>query len=144
MIAAAGASLVRQAPGSTGARGSVALHHEAGTALGHVGDDRSSAVQFRYGSQIDGERQYHLLTFAQAQVGGFDKYARRTQIDGLAQFSAAARDSDIDDGSCTVPRVQAAFHLNEPRVFLVVVRRDRSHYAVVRPCTMHRFNLIAR
>jgi hypothetical protein len=24
-----------------------------------------------------------------------------------------------------VPRVQAAFHLNEPRVFLVVVRRDR-------------------
>jgi hypothetical protein len=43
-----------------------------------------------------------------------------------------------------VPRVQAAFHLNEPRVFLVVVRRDRSHYAVVRPCTMHRFNLIVQ
>jgi hypothetical protein len=91
-----------------------------------VGDDRRSTVQFRYRSQVDGERQHHLLPFAQAQVGGFDKYARSTQIDGLAQFSAAARDSDIDNGSCTVPRVQAAFHLNEPRVFLVVVRRDRT------------------
>lgn len=90
-----------------------------------MGDDRSSTVQFRDGSQIDGERQHHLLTFAQAQVGGFDKYARSTQIDRLAQLSAAARDSDIDNCSCTVPRVQAAFHLNEPRVFLVVVRRDR-------------------
>jgi hypothetical protein len=44
-----------------------------------------------------------------------------------------------------VPRMQAAFHLNQPRVFLlVVVRRDQSHYAVVRPYAMHRFNLITR
>jgi hypothetical protein len=109
-----------------------------------MGDDRRSAVQFRDGSQIDSEREHHLLPLAQAQVGGFDKYARCAQIDGLAQLSAAARDSNIDNGSCTVPRVQAAFHLNEPRVFLVVVRRDQSHYAVVRPSTMHRFNLIVQ
>jgi hypothetical protein len=77
-----------------------------------VGDDRSSAMQFRHGSQVDSERQHNLLPFAQAQVRGFDKYARSAQIDGLAQFPATTRDSDIDNGSCTVPRVQAAFHLN--------------------------------
>jgi hypothetical protein len=100
-------------------------------------------VQLRDGAKIDRECQYDLLPFAQAQIGGFDEYARSAQVDGFAQFPAATRNSDVDNGSSTVPRVQAAFHLNEPRVILLVVRRDQSHYAVVRPYAMHRFNLIA-
>jgi len=95
-------------------------------------------------AQIDRECQYDLLAFAQAQIGGLDKYPGGAQIDRLAQFSATTRDSDVDDCSSTVPRVQAAFHLNEPRVILLVVRRDQSHYAVVRPHAMHRFNLIVQ
>jgi hypothetical protein len=110
-----------------------------------MSNDRGSAMQLRYSPEVDREGQYYLLSLTQAQVGRFNEYARSAQIDGLAQLSTAAGDRDIDNGSCTVPRVQAAFHLNEPRVFLViVVRRDRSHYAVVRPRTMHRFNLIVQ
>jgi hypothetical protein len=100
-------------------------------------------VQLCDGAQVDRECQHDLLTLAQAQIGGFDENARCAQIDGLAQFPAATRNSDVDNGSSTVPRMQAAFHLNEPRVFLLVVRRDQSHYAVVRTCAMHRLNLIA-
>ena len=109
-----------------------------------MGDDRCPTMQFCDGSEIDRERQYDLLSFAQAEVGRFDKNASGAQIDGLAQLSAATRDGDVDNGSCTVPRMQAAFHLNQPRVFLLVVRRDESNYAVVCPYAMHRFNLIPR
>ena len=77
-----------------------------------MGDDRGPAMELRDSSEVDGKGQHHLLTFAQAEVGGFDEYARSAQIDGFTQLSAATRDSDIDNGSCTVPRVQAAFHLN--------------------------------
>ena len=108
-----------------------------------MGDDRSAPMQFRDGSEVDRERQYDLLSLAQTQIGGFDEDASRTQIDSLAQFPAATRNGDVDNGSSTVPRMQAAFHLNEPRVFLLVVRRDQSHYAAVRPYAMHRLNLIA-
>jgi hypothetical protein len=76
-----------------------------------VGNDRGSAMELRDSSQIDGKSQDDLLTLSQTQVGGFNEYARSAQIDSLTQLSAATRDSDIDNGSCTVPRVQAAFHL---------------------------------
>jgi hypothetical protein len=109
-----------------------------------VSDHGGPPVQFCHGAQVDRERQYDLLALAQTQIGGLNEYARRAQIDGLAQFPAATRDSDVDNCSSTVPRVQAAFHLNQPRVFLLVVRRDRSHYALVRPRALHRFNLIAQ
>jgi hypothetical protein len=108
-----------------------------------VSDDGRPPVQFCDGTQVDRERQYDLLTFAQTQIGGLDEDARRAQVDSLAQFPAPTRNGDVDDCSSTVPRVQATFHLNEPRVFLLVVLRDQSHYAVVRPHAMHRFNLIA-
>jgi hypothetical protein len=77
-----------------------------------MSDDRRAPMKLRHRSQVDGECQDYLLTLTQTQVGGFDKYARSAQIDGFAQLSAATRDSDIDNSSCTVPRVQAAFHLN--------------------------------
>jgi hypothetical protein len=69
-------------------------------------------MELRDSSQVDGKCQDDLLTLTQAEVGGFNKHARSAQIDGFTQLSAATRDSDIDNGSCTVPRVQAAFHLN--------------------------------
>jgi hypothetical protein len=109
-----------------------------------VSDHGRSPVQFCDGAQVDCERKYDLLPFAQTQIGGLDEYSRRAQIDGLAQLPAATRNSDVDNCSSTVPRVQAAFHLNEPRVILLVVRRDWSHYALVRPHALHRFNLIAQ
>jgi hypothetical protein len=109
-----------------------------------VSDYGRPPVQFCDGAEVDCERQYDLLSFAQTQIGGLDEYARGAQIDCFTQLPAATRDSDVDDCSSTVPRMQAAFHLNEPRVILLVVRRDRSHYALVRPRTMHRFNLIAQ
>jgi hypothetical protein len=109
-----------------------------------VSDHSRPPVQLSDSAQVDRECQHDLLPFAQAQIRGLDEYASSAQVDGLAQFPAAARDSDVDDCSSTVPRVKAAFHLNEPRVILLVVRRDQSHYAVVRPHAMHRFNLIAQ
>ena len=109
-----------------------------------MSDDSRPPVELGDCSQIDGECEDHLLSLAQAQVRGFDENAGSAQIDRLAQFAAATRNGDIDNGSCTVPRVKAAFHLNEPRVFLVIVRRDQNHYAVVRARAMHRFNLIAQ
>jgi len=109
-----------------------------------VSDYGCPPVQLGDGAQIDRECQYDLLAFAQAQIGGLDEYPRGAQIDRLAQLPAPTRDGYIDNGSCTVPRVQAAFHLNEPRVVLLVVRRDLNHYAVVRPHAMHRFNLIVQ
>jgi hypothetical protein len=75
-----------------------------------VSDDGRSPVQLGDRAQVDCEGQHDLLPLAQAQIGGFDEYACGTQVDGLAQFPAAARDSDVDDGSSTVPRMQAAFH----------------------------------
>jgi hypothetical protein len=109
-----------------------------------MGDDRSAPMQFRDGSEVDRERQYDLLALTQPEVRGFDENAGSAQIDGFAQLSATTRNGDIDNGSCTVPCVQAAFHFNEPRVVLLVVRREQSHYAVVRTRAMHRFNLIAQ
>jgi hypothetical protein len=109
-----------------------------------VSDHGCPPVQLGDGTQIDRECQYDLLPLAQAEIGGFDEYASSAQIHSLAQLPAATRISDVDNGSSTVPRVKAAFHLNEPRVILLVVRRDQSHYAVVRPHAMHRFNLIAQ
>jgi hypothetical protein len=109
-----------------------------------VSDDGGPPVQFGDRAEIDCECQDHLLPFAQSQVGGFDEYARSAQIDSLAQLSAATRDSDVDNCSSTVPRMQAAFHLNEPRVILLVLRRDQSHYAFLRPHALHRFNLITQ
>jgi hypothetical protein len=109
-----------------------------------VGDDGRPPVQFRDRAQIDCEREHDLLSLAQTQIGRFDEYAGSAQIDGLAELPSATRDGDVDNCSSTVPRVQAAFHLNEPRVILLVVRRDRDHYALVRPRAMHRFNLIAQ
>jgi hypothetical protein len=82
------------------------------------------AMKLGHGTQIDGECEDHLLALTQPQVRRLDKYAGGTEIDGFAQLPAAARDGDIDDSSSTVPRVQAAFHLIEPRVVLVVLRRD--------------------
>lgn len=75
-----------------------------------MGDDGRPPVQFGDRAQVDGEGEHDLLSLAQAQIGSFDEYACGTQVDGLAQFPAAARDSDVDDGSSTVPRMQAAFH----------------------------------
>jgi hypothetical protein len=109
-----------------------------------VSDYGRATVQFCDGTEVDCERQYDLLSFAQTQIGGLDEYARGAQVDCLAQLPATTRDGDVNNGSSTVPRMQAAFHLNEPRVILLVVRRDRSHYALVRPRAMHRFNLIAQ
>jgi len=77
-----------------------------------MGDDRGPAMQLGHSSQVDGKRQHHLLTLAQAEVGGFNEHARGAQIDGFTELSAATGDGDIDNSSCTVPRVQAAFHLN--------------------------------
>ena len=107
-----------------------------------MGNNRGPPVQFCDSPEVDRERQYDLLTLAQSQVRGLDEHACGAQIDCLAQFPPTTRDGDIDNGSCTVPRVQAAFHLNEPRVVLLVVRRDQNHYAAVRTRAMHRFNLI--
>jgi hypothetical protein len=75
-----------------------------------VSDDRRAAVELRHRSQIDGERQHDLLSFAQAQIRRLDEHARGTEIDGFAQLSAAAGNCDVDDCSSTVPRMKAAFH----------------------------------
>jgi hypothetical protein len=89
-----------------------------------VSDHGCPSVQLGDSAQIDRECQYDLLTFAQAEIGGLDEHSGGAQIHRLAQLSAATRNGYVDNGSCTVPRVQAAFHLNEPRVILLVVRRD--------------------
>jgi hypothetical protein len=85
---------------------------------------RCPAMKLGDRTQIDSECKDHLLALTQPQVRRLDKYAGGTEIDGFAQLPAAARDSDVDNGSSTVPRVKAAFHLIEPRVVLVVLRRD--------------------
>jgi hypothetical protein len=77
-----------------------------------MGNNGCAPVQFRDSPEVDRERQYDLLPFAQPEIGGLNEYAGGAQIDGLAQFPPTTGDSDIDNGSCTVPRVQAAFHLN--------------------------------
>jgi hypothetical protein len=75
-----------------------------------VSDDGRAPVKLRDGSQVDGKRQNYLLTLLQPEIGGLDKDARGTQIDGLAELSLAARDGDIDNGTGSVPRMQATFH----------------------------------
>jgi hypothetical protein len=109
-----------------------------------VGDDGCPSMEFRHCSQVDGEGEHDLLPFAQSEVGSLDEDTRGAQIDGLAQLPAATRNSDVDNGPSSVPRMQAAFHLNQPRVVLLIVRRDQGHYAVVRPDAMDRFNLMSQ
>jgi hypothetical protein len=89
-----------------------------------VGNDGGPPVEFRYGTQVDGEGQHHLLSFAQSQVGRFNKHTCGAQVDGFTQLPAATRNRNVDNGSSSMPRMQAAFHFNQPRVILLVVRRD--------------------
>jgi hypothetical protein len=103
-----------------------------------------SPVQLGHGPEIDCKGEHDLLSLAQSEIGRLNEHARGAQIDGLTQFPAAARNGDVDNGSSSMPRMQAAFHLNQPRVFLVVVRRDGDHYAAVRPDAMEHFNLISK
>jgi hypothetical protein len=67
-------------------------------------------MEFGHGPEIDREREYDLLAFSQAEIGGLDKDPGGAQIHRLAKLSASAGYGDIDDGSSPVPRVQAAFH----------------------------------
>jgi hypothetical protein len=82
-----------------------------------VSNDRRAPMQLGDRSQIDRESQHHLLPFAQSEIGRFNEYPGGAQIDCFAELPTATRNGDIDNGSCTVPRVQAAFHFNQPRVF---------------------------
>ena len=67
-------------------------------------------MHLRDRAQIDGEGEHDLLTLAQTQISGLNKNAGGAQIDCLAKPSAALRHGDIDGCTCTVPRMQAAFH----------------------------------
>jgi hypothetical protein len=51
-----------------------------------------------------------LLPFTQTQIRRLDENASGAQIHCPAKPSAALGHSDIDSCTCTVPRMQAAFH----------------------------------
>jgi hypothetical protein len=61
-------------------------------------------------TEVDGEGELDLLALTEAEIGRFDEDAGGAQVHGTTELSAAARDGDVDRGSCPVPRVQAAFH----------------------------------
>ena len=82
-------------------------------------------------SQIDRESQHDLLSFAQSEIGRFDEYSGGAQVDCFAELPTSTRNGDVDNGSCTVPRMQAAFHFESASRVLLIVLRDPCHYADV-------------
>ena len=67
-------------------------------------------MHLRDRAQIDGEGEHDLLALAQTQIGGLNKDTGGAQIHRLAKPSAALGHGDVDSCTCTVPRMQAAFH----------------------------------
>src|SRR5215467_12929297 len=73
-------------PGRRSVRGlGEGFHHEPGAAARDVRDDRRAAVQLGDAAEVDGEGQHHLLTLAQAEIGGLDEHAGGGEIERLAE-----------------------------------------------------------
>ncbi len=96
---------------------SVRFHHQSGASARHVSDHGGAAMKFGHGSQVDREGEDYLLSLTQTQVRRLDENAGGAEIDGLAELAATTGNGDVDGGTGTVPRMQAAFHLNQPHVF---------------------------
>src|SRR5579872_1530274 len=112
-------------------RGAVALHHQARSATRNVSHDGGAPMQLGNGAEVDGKGEYDLLALTQPEIRGLDEDTRGTEVHRFAELSAAARNGDIDNGSSTVPRMQAAFHFMS-LAFLILLRRDGDHYAALR------------
>jgi hypothetical protein len=73
-------------------------------------DYGSAPVQLGDSPEVNGKRQDDLLAFAQTQIRRLDENACGAEIDGFAELPTTTGDGDIDGGTGTVPRMQAAFH----------------------------------
>jgi hypothetical protein len=126
---AAQESASRNARESAGAC-SVRLHHQARTPARNVRNDSGAPVKLGDSPEIDGKRQDDLLAFAQSQIRRLDEDAGGAEIDGLAELPTTTGNSDVDGGTSTVPRMQAAFHWSG--LFLCSSSvAGRNHYANV-------------
>ena len=90
--------------------GAVGFHQKTRAAPRDVRNYGGAPMHLRNRSQIDGEGEHDLLAFAQTEIGGLNKDASGAQIHRLAKPSAALGHGDINSCTCTVPRMQAAFH----------------------------------
>src|SRR5262245_19592928 len=59
---------------------SVVLHHQSRAAARHVCNDRSATVNLGDGAEIDREREFDRLAFAQPEVFGLDEDAVGAQV----------------------------------------------------------------
>ena len=75
--------------------------------------------------KIDGERQLHLLAFAQSEIFCFDEHAVGAQVFGLANSALAAGHHHVHRCARAVAGVQATLHPYVPFRLIVVSR----HYA---------------
>src|SRR5580704_8506424 len=102
--------LARRPPRSNGSAAGELLHHEAGAAARHVRNDGRTAMDLGDESQVDGERELHMLSLAQTEILRLDEHAVGAQILGLADPALTPRHHHIDRGTCAVAGVQTTLH----------------------------------
>ena len=91
------------------------LHPQARTAKGDMRNDRCPTMNLGNTAQIDRESQLYQRPLRQPEVRGFDEDAIGAQIPRPAQLALAARHVQVNGGAGKMPRVQTAFHREDPR-----------------------------
>src|ERR1700677_2661410 len=93
------------------------LHHEAGPAAGDVSDDGGAAMDLGDQSQIDRERELHLLSFTQPKILRLHEHTVCAQVLGFADSALAPRQDHVHGGACAVTSMQTTLHPYDPGFF---------------------------
>lgn len=73
-------------------------------------DHGGATMDFRDGSEVDGEGEFDLLALAQSQHIGTHENAGGAQIHRATQVSLASRQDHVDGSARTMSRVKSPFH----------------------------------